>query len=82
MLFAATYSADGLLWKTLGQGSLLFPVTIQKRQLNLPDTRSRSGTVNQPRNADQDRSAEVMRRPMCHRTAGPSAIPRRPWLTL
>jgi hypothetical protein len=29
---------DGLLWKGVGAGSLLFPVTIQKRRLNLPDS--------------------------------------------
>jgi hypothetical protein len=28
---------DGLLWKRVGAGSLLYPVTIQKRPLNLPD---------------------------------------------
>lgn len=39
MLFAATYSANGLLWKTLKPGSLLFRVTIQKRRLNPADTR-------------------------------------------
>lgn len=29
---------DGLLWKGVGAGSLLFPVTIQKRSLNLADS--------------------------------------------
>ncbi|QYC43603.1 hypothetical protein Nocox_30095 [Nonomuraea coxensis DSM 45129] len=28
---------DGLLWKGVRAGSLLFRVTIQKRRLNLPD---------------------------------------------
>jgi hypothetical protein len=28
---------DGLLWKRIEAGSLLYPVTIQKRHLNLPD---------------------------------------------